>query len=167
MQNKMLFRVGQGYDCHVLVVGRPLIIGGVIIPYDKGLLGHSDADILCHAITDALLGAAGVGDIGQHFSDKDPQFYGVDSRILLREAMRRVSELGYRVGNVDATVIAEQPKMASYLFKMVENIAYDLNIENNAVNIKAKTNEKLGYLGRGEAMEAQAIVLIYQNEREG
>jgi 2-C-methyl-D-erythritol 2,4-cyclodiphosphate synthase len=157
MQNKMLFRVGQGYDCHVLVVGRPLIIGGVIIPYDKGLLGHSDA----------LLGAAGLGDIGQHFSDKDPQFYGVDSRILLREAMRRVSELGYRVGNVDATVIAEQPKMASYLFKMVENIAYDLNIENNAVNIKAKTNEKLGYLGRGEAMEAQAIVLIYQNEREG
>jgi 2-C-methyl-D-erythritol 2,4-cyclodiphosphate synthase len=155
------FRVGQGYDLHALVPGRKLVIGGVVIPSATGLLGHSDADVLLHAITDALLGAAALGDIGRHFPDTDPQFSGADSRALLREACRRVKEAGYSIGNVDATVIAQAPKMAPHIPGMVANIAQDLGIETGQVNVKAKTNEKLGYLGREEGIAAEAVVLIY------
>ncbi len=153
------FRIGQGYDVHALVAGRPLIIGGVLIPHATGLLGHSDADVLLHAITDALFGAAALGDIGRHFPDTDAQFAGADSRSLLREAMRRVTAAGYTLGNLDATIIAQQPKMAPHIAQMVANIAADLACDISQVNIKAKTNEKLGYLGREEGIEAQAVVL--------
>jgi 2-C-methyl-D-erythritol 2,4-cyclodiphosphate synthase len=155
------FRVGQGYDCHALVEQRKLIIGGVTIPHKTGLLGHSDADVLLHAITDALFGAAGLGDIGRHFPDTDAQFSGADSRILLREAVKRVAAAGFAVGNLDATIIAQAPKMAPHISAMVSNIAADLNVDIKRVNIKAKTNEKLGYLGREEGIAAEAIVLIY------
>lgn len=155
-------RIGQGYDCHVLVEGRKLIIGGVDIPHTKGLLGHSDADVLLHAITDALIGAAGLGDIGRHFSDTDAKYAGADSRLLLRAAFEKVKQAGYAVANVDSTIIAQQPKMAPHIQAMVNNIAHDLELESHQVNVKAKTNEKLGYLGREEGMEAQAVVLIYQ-----
>jgi 2-C-methyl-D-erythritol 2,4-cyclodiphosphate synthase len=154
------FRVGQGYDLHVLVPGRQLILGGVLIPHSHGLLGHSDADALLHAITDALLGAAGLGDIGQHFPDTDRRFRGADSRVLLREAVSRVKERGFSIGNIDSTIIAQQPKMAPYIPKMVALIAEDLGINVNRVNVKAKTNEKLGYLGRNEGIAAQAVVLL-------
>jgi 2-C-methyl-D-erythritol 2,4-cyclodiphosphate synthase len=157
------FRIGQGYDCHVLVQGRPLILGGVTIPHKTGLLGHSDADALLHAITDALFGAAGLGDIGRHFPDTDPQFAGADSRVLLREAARRVRETGYAIGNVDATIIAQQPKMAPHIAHMVANIASDLDIAPQCVNVKAKTNEKLGFLGREEGIATEAVALIYRN----
>ncbi|MBC7514208.1 MAG: 2-C-methyl-D-erythritol 2,4-cyclodiphosphate synthase [Herminiimonas sp.] len=157
----MPFRIGQGYDCHALVAGRKLIIGGVTIDHPTGLLGHSDADVLLHAITDALLGAAGLGDIGRHFSDQDPQFAGADSRVLLREAVKRVSAAGYSVGNVDATIIAQAPKMAPHVMQMAANIAADLRIAQGNVNIKAKTNERLGYLGREEGMAADAVVLLF------
>jgi len=153
-------RIGQGYDVHQLAEGRKLIIGGVDIPYEKGLLGHSDADVLLHAITDALLGAAALGDIGRHFSDADAKFKNIDSRILLREALHLVREQGYRVANVDATIIAQQPKMAPHIFEMVENIAADLRVEKSAVNVKATTTEKLGFAGRGEGIAAQAVVLL-------
>jgi len=156
----MDFRVGQGYDIHALVPGRPLIIGGVTIPYERGLLGHSDADVLLHAITDAVLGAAGLGDIGRHFPDTDPDFAGANSRVLLREAMARVGKAGYTLVNVDSTVIAQAPKLAPHIAAMRANIALDLALPEHAVNVKAKTNEKLGYLGRGEGIEAQAIVLL-------
>ena len=156
------FRIGQGYDCHVLVEGRPLILGGVEIPHKKGLLGHSDADALLHAITDALFGAAALGDIGRHFPDTDPQFKGADSRALLREAARRLDAAGYAIGNVDATIIAQAPKMAPHIPAMVKNVADDLKISPQQVNIKAKTNEKLGYLGREEGIAAEAVVLIHQ-----
>ncbi|MCG1054731.1 2-C-methyl-D-erythritol 2,4-cyclodiphosphate synthase [Mycetohabitans sp. B5] len=156
----MNLRIGQGYDVHVLVPGRPLVLGGVTVPYECGLLGHSDADALLHAITDALLGAAALGDIGRHFPDTDPHFAGADSRMLLREAARRVAQAGYRIVNVDSTVIAQQPKLAKHIPVMRENIAADLGLDGDAVNVKAKTNEKLGYLGRGEAIEAQAVVLL-------
>lgn len=155
------FRVGQGYDLHALVPGRKLIIGGVTIPHASGLLGHSDADVLLHAITDALLGAAALGDIGRHFPDTDPKFAGADSRVLLREACKRVSEAGYAVGNVDATIIAQAPKMAAHIPHMIANIAADLGVAPGQVNLKAKTNEKLGYLGREEGIAAEAVVLIY------
>src|SRR4051812_573713 len=154
------FRIGQGYDCHALVEGRKLIIGGVTIPHHVGLLGHSDADVLLHAITDAIFGAAGLGDIGRHFSDTDPQFAGADSRGLLREAVKRVAAVGYAIGNVDATIIAQRPKMAPHIAQMVANIAEDLNVAITQVNIKAKTNEKLGYLGREEGIAAEAVALI-------
>jgi 2-C-methyl-D-erythritol 2,4-cyclodiphosphate synthase len=154
------FRIGQGYDCHALVAGRDLIIGGVKIAHHVGLLGHSDADVLLHAITDAILGAAALGDIGKHFPDTDAQFKGADSRTLLREAARRVVATGYDVGNIDATIIAQRPKMAPHIAAMVANIAADLGVTVGQVNIKAKTNEKLGYLGRGEGIEAQAVVLL-------
>src|SRR5471030_1407958 len=137
------FRIGQGYDCHALVEDRKLIIGGVTIPHHLGLLGHSDADVLLHAITDAILGAAALGDIGKHFPDTDPQFKGADSRTLLREAARRVQATGYDIGNVAATIIAE-----------------DLGVAVGLVNIKAKTNEKLGYLGREEGIAAEAVALL-------
>lgn len=159
---KMPFRVGQGYDCHALVAGRKLIIGGVTIPHTTGLLGHSDADVLLHAITDALFGAAALGDIGRHFPDTAVEFAGADSRALLREAAKRVAAAGFRVGNVDATIIAQKPKMAPHIPQMVANIAEDLGVAINQVNIKAKTNEKLGYLGREEGIAAEAVALIYQ-----
>ncbi|OWW22220.1 2-C-methyl-D-erythritol 2,4-cyclodiphosphate synthase [Noviherbaspirillum denitrificans] len=156
------FRIGQGYDCHALVPGRALIVGGVNIPHTAGLLGHSDADVLLHAITDAILGAAGLGDIGRHFPDTDPQFKGADSRVLLREAGKRVMAAGYAIGNIDATIIAQAPKMAPHIAGMVANIAADLDIGPGQVNIKAKTNERLGYLGREEGMTADAVALIYR-----
>jgi len=153
-------RIGQGFDVHQLVEGRKLIIGGVEIPHDKGLLGHSDADVLLHAITDALLGAAALGDIGRHFADSDAKYKNIDSRILLREAMHLVREQGYRVANVDATIIAQEPKMAPHVFQMVANIAADLRVERSAVNVKATTTEKLGLTGRGEGIAAMAVVLL-------
>jgi len=156
------FRIGQGYDCHALVPGRKMIIGGVTIPHATGLLGHSDADVLLHAITDAILGAAGLGDIGRHFPDTDPQFAGADSRILLREAMHRVAQAGYKVGNIDATIIAQAPKMAPHIPEIIANIASDLDVYASQVNIKAKTNEKLGFLGREEGIAAEAVALIYK-----
>jgi 2-C-methyl-D-erythritol 2,4-cyclodiphosphate synthase len=155
------FRVGQGYDCHALVPKRALIIGGVNIPHPTGLLGHSDADVLLHAITDALLGAAGLGDIGRHFPDTDPQFSGADSRVLLRQAAARVTQAGYAIGNVDATIIAQKPKMAPHIPQMIAHVAADLGIALQQVNLKAKTNEKLGYLGREEGIAAEAVALIY------
>ena len=155
-------RVGQGYDVHALVPGRKLILGGVHIPHDRGLLGHSDADALLHAITDALFGAAGLGDIGRHFPDTDAQFAGADSRVLLREAARRVREAGYEIGNVDASVIAQQPKLAPHIPGMVANIAEDLGVPPGRCNVKAKTNEKLGFEGRQEGIVAQAAVLIWR-----
>ena len=156
----MNIRVGQGYDVHQLVEGRDLILGGVNIPFEKGLLGHSDADALLHAITDALLGAAGLGDIGSHFPDTAAEFKDADSRVLLREAYQSVQVLGWKVVNVDTTVIAQKPKLAPHIPAMRTNIAADLGLPENCVNIKGKTNEKLGYLGRMEAIEAQAAVLL-------
>ena len=156
----MNIRVGQGYDVHQLVEGRDLILGGVNIPFEKGLLGHSDADAILHAITDALLGAAGLGDIGSHFPDTAAEFKDADSRVLLREAYQSVQALGWKVVNVDTTVIAQKPKLAPHIPAMRANIAADLGLPENCVNIKGKTNEKLGYLGRMEAIEAQAAVLL-------
>ena len=153
-------RIGQGFDVHQLVKGRKLIIGGVDIPYEKGLLGHSDADVLLHAICDALLGAAALGDIGKHFSDTDAKFKNIDSRILLRETLHLVREKGYCVGNVDATIIAQEPKMATYIPQMISNIAADMRVGKSAVNVKATTTEKLGCTGRGEGIAAQAVVLL-------
>lgn len=156
------FRIGQGYDCHALVEGRKLIIGGVTIPHTTGLLGHSDADVLLHAITDALFGAAALGDIGRHFPDTAVEFAGADSRVLLREAMQRVKAAGFAVGNIDATIIAQKPKMAPHIHAMIANVAADLGVAATQVNIKAKTNEKLGYLGREEGIAAEAVALIYR-----
>lgn len=153
-------RIGQGYDCHALVEHRALILGGVTIPHSKGLLGHSDADALLHAITDALLGAAALGDIGGLFPDTDARFAGADSRVLLREAWAKIQHAGYTVLNVDSTIIAQRPKMAPHIEKMRENIAKDLQIGFSQVNVKAKTNEKLGYLGREEGIAAEAVVLL-------
>lgn len=155
------YRIGQGYDCHALVPGRPLIIGGVKIPHRLGLLGHSDADVLIHAIIDALLGAAALGDIGRLFPDTDPKYSGEDSRSLLREAAHRVRAAGYEIGNIDATIIAEAPKMAPHIPAMISHIAADLDLDPEQVNIKAKTNERLGWEGRQEGIGAQAIVLIH------
>ncbi|MFZ6690669.1 2-C-methyl-D-erythritol 2,4-cyclodiphosphate synthase [Undibacterium sp. SXout20W] len=159
------FRIGQGYDCHALVPGRKLIIGGVDIPHTTGLLGHSDADVLLHAITDAIFGAAGLGDIGRHFPDTDVRFSGADSRVLLREAIKRLHEAGYAVGNLDATIIAQAPKMAPHIPFMREHVAMDLEVDVTQVNIKAKTNEKLGYLGREEGIAAEAAVLIFKIDK--
>ena len=156
-------RVGQGYDVHQLVAGRKLILGGVEIPHTTGLLGHSDADALLHAITDALLGAVALGDIGRHFPDTDPRYAGADSRVLLRGAVALLAEKGWQVVNVDATLIAQKPKLTPYAAAMVANIAVDLGIAEDCVNLKGKTNEKLGYLGREEAIEAQAVVLVARN----
>jgi 2-C-methyl-D-erythritol 2,4-cyclodiphosphate synthase len=153
-------RIGQGFDVHALVPGRKMIIGGVDIPHDKGLLGHSDADVLLHAITDALLGAAALGDIGRHFPDTDERWQGVDSRVLLRATTGLLAQAGWRVVNVDSTIIAQQPKMATYIPQMVENIAADLMIATGEVNVKAKTTERLGFTGRGEGIAAEAVVLI-------
>ena len=140
-------RVGQGFDVHALVAGRKLIIGGVDIPYEKGLEGHSDADVLLHAVTDALLGAAGLGDIGRHFPDTDPRYKGADSRVLLRAAMDKVRAAGWRVGNVDATIIAQAPRMSPHVAAMQANIAADLGAAPGTINVKAKTTERLGFTG--------------------
>jgi 2-C-methyl-D-erythritol 2,4-cyclodiphosphate synthase len=154
------FRIGQGFDVHALVAGRRLVIGGVDIPHSVGLLGHSDADVLLHAICDALLGAAALGDIGRHFPDSDAHYKGIDSRELLRRVAGLVSEEGYVAGNVDATIIAEAPRMAPHIPAMVANIAADLGIEADCVNVKATTTEKLGFAGRGEGIAAQAVCLL-------
>ena len=156
------FRIGQGYDIHALVEGRPLILGGVSIDYPKGLLGHSDADVLLHAVTDALLGAAGLGDIGRHFPDTDESYRGADSRVLLRETIGLVQATGYQIGNVDASIICQAPKLATYIPQMVANIAEDLRTSPQHINVKAKTNEKLGHLGRGEGIAVHAVVLLYR-----
>jgi len=153
-------RIGQGFDVHALAAGRKLVIGGVHIPHDKGLDGHSDADVLLHAVCDALLGAAAQGDIGRHFPDSDEHFRGVDSRELLREVARLVSRAGFRIVNVDATIIAQAPEMAPHAAAMVSNIAADLGISEAAVNIKAKTTERLGFAGRGEGIAAEAVACI-------
>ena len=154
------FRIGQGFDVHALVIGRSLVIGGVSIPFDKGLLGHSDADVLLHAITDALLGAACLGDIGTHFPDTDPAYSGTDSRALLRTAARKVAAAGFSIANVDATIIAQEPKMAPHIAAMAANIASDLDLAQGRVNIKAKTTERLGFTGRGEGIAAEAVALL-------
>jgi 2-C-methyl-D-erythritol 2,4-cyclodiphosphate synthase len=156
----MNIRIGQGYDVHALVPGRKLILGGVDIPHGAGLLGHSDADVLLHAITDAILGAAALGDIGRMFPDTDPRYSGADSRLLLREAMAAVRAAGWRVGNVDATVVAQAPKIAPHVAAMAANIAADLGIEAGSVNVKGKTHERLGFEGRQEGIVAQAVVLL-------
>ncbi len=156
----MNLRIGEGFDVHPLVENRNLIIGGVSIPFHKGLNGHSDADVLLHAIIDALLGAAALGDIGQHFPDSSPQFKNAESRILLKETGNLIHNAGLTIHNIDSTVIAERPKLKDYLFSMRENIAEDLNISINQINIKAKTNEKLGYLGKNDAIEARVVALL-------
>jgi 2-C-methyl-D-erythritol 2,4-cyclodiphosphate synthase len=153
-------RIGEGWDTHALVTGRPLILGGVTIPHSHGLLGHSDADALLHAITDAILGAAALGDIGRHFPDTDAAFKGADSIALLAEAARRVRAAGYEIGNVDSTIVAQAPKMAPHIPAMVERIAAALGVEPGCVNVKAKTAEKMGPVGRGEAIEARAVALV-------
>lgn len=158
------FRIGQGYDCHQLTEGRKLILGGVEIPHVKGLLGHSDADALLHAITDAILGAAALGDIGKHFPDTDAAFKGADSRVLLREAAKRVKATGYDIGNIDCTIIAQRPKMAPHIPQMAANIAEDLGITVGQVNVKAKTNERMGYLGREEGINAEAVALLIRRD---
>lgn len=153
-------RVGMGYDVHRLVEDRDLIIGGVMIPYEKGLLGHSDADVLLHAIMDALLGAAALGDIGKHFPDTDPKFKGADSRALLREVCRMLDDNGYCVENIDATIIAQAPKMRPHIDTMRQNIADDLGISLSQINVKATTEEGLGFTGTGEGISSQAICLL-------
>ncbi len=153
-------RVGEGWDIHALVPGRALVLGGVSIPFDRGLLGHSDADALLHAITDALLGAAGLGDIGRHFPDTDARFAGADSSRLLAEAVQRVRAAGWQVGNVDSTVIAQAPRLAPHIGAMRAGVARALGVDADRVNVKAKTAEKLGPVGQGQAIEARAVVLI-------
>ncbi len=153
-------RIGHGYDVHRLVEGRDLILGGVTIPYEKGLLGHSDADVLLHAVSDALLGAAGLGDIGRHFPDTDPQYKGADSLELLRQVYRKISEKGYRVGNIDVTMIAQRPKLKDYIPQMQANIAAAVEAEPDWVNVKATTEEKLGFTGTGEGMACHAVCLL-------
>ena len=153
-------RIGHGFDVHAFAENRKLIVGGVDIPHDRGLAGHSDADVLLHAICDALLGAAGLGDIGRHFPDTDMAFAGIDSRILLRRVAAQLHERGWRVGNVDATIIAQAPKMAPHIAQMTANITADLDMTVDRVNVKATTTEKLGFTGRGEGIAAEAVCLI-------
>jgi len=155
-------RVGEGWDVHQLVAGRKLILGGVEVPHGAGLLGHSDADVLLHAITDALLGAAGLGDIGRHFPDTDAQFRDADSAVLLAEAARRVRAAGWQIGNIDSTVIAQAPKLAPHIPAMCARIAAALALAPDQVNVKAKTAEKLGPVGEGRAMEARAVALLHR-----
>ena len=157
-------RIGHGYDVHRLVEGRKLILGGVEIPWEKGLLGHSDADVLTHALMDALIGAAALGDIGHAFPDNDPAFAGADSILLLERVMQMLEEKGYRVGNVDCTVIAQRPKLAPYIAEMKKRLASALRIEADAVNVKATTEEKLGFTGEGLGIAAHAVALIEKSE---
>jgi 2-C-methyl-D-erythritol 2,4-cyclodiphosphate synthase len=163
----MDIRVGQGFDVHALVEGRPLILGGVAIPYERGLLGHSDADALLHALCDALLGAAALGDIGRHFPDTDPTWRGADSRDLLRAVAAKVRAAGFDVGNVDATIVAQAPRMAPHIPAMVACIAADLGIAPDRVNVKAKTTERLGFTGRGEGIAAEAVALLVRSPDAG
>ncbi|MGB4360267.1 MAG: 2-C-methyl-D-erythritol 2,4-cyclodiphosphate synthase [Rhodoferax sp.] len=156
----MNFRIGEGWDIHALVAGRKLILGGIEVPYHLGLLGHSDADVLLHAITDALLGAAALGDIGSHFPDTDAQFKGADSSVLLTEAARRVRARGFEIGNVDSTIIAQAPKLMPFMPAIRARVAQTLGIDVDQVNVKAKTAEKMGPVGLGQAMEARAVVLL-------
>lgn len=156
----MSLRIGEGWDIHALVPGRPLVLGGVTIPHDKGLLGHSDADALLHAITDALLGAAGLGDIGRHFPDTDPQFAGADSAVLLAEAYRRVQAAGWRLANLDSTVVAQAPRLAPHIAAMRQRVADVLGVAPGQVNVKAKTAEQMGPVGEQRAIEARAVVLL-------
>jgi 2-C-methyl-D-erythritol 2,4-cyclodiphosphate synthase len=160
-------RVGQGFDIHALVAGRKLVIGGVEIPYERGLAGHSDADVLLHAICDALIGAAALGDIGTHFPDTDPRYRGADSRVLLRAVKALLTAKGLRVVNVDTTIIAQTPRMAPHVARMRENIAADLGIGVGEVNVKAKTAERLGALGREEGIAAEAIALVTSRDAAG
>ena len=160
----MTIRIGIGYDVHRLVEGRKLIIGGVDVPFEKGLLGHSDADVLVHAVCDALLGAAGLGDIGRHFPDSEPRYGGISSLTLLQEVEGLLAGAGYRVNNIDATIVAEKPKMASYINEMVANIAAAVRVERSAVNVKATTTEGLGFAGRGEGVAAYAVGTIRREE---
>jgi 2-C-methyl-D-erythritol 2,4-cyclodiphosphate synthase len=155
------FRIGEGWDIHALVEGRPLMLGGVLVDHSFGLLGHSDADVLLHAITDALLGAAGLGDIGRHFSDTDAAYKGADSWVLLQEAGKKVRVAGFQIGNIDSTVIAQAPKLAAYIPAMCQRIAQALEVDESRVNVKAKTAEKIGPVGQGLCMEARAVALIY------
>ena len=159
----MTIRIGEGWDIHALVDGRKLILGGVEVPFSKGLLGHSDADALLHAISDALLGAAAMGDIGTHFPDADAQWKGANSALLLSEIAKRIRAKGFEIGNVDSTIIAQAPKLAPYIFAMRESIAHALSVSVNQVNVKAKTAEKLGPVGESLAMEARAVVLLTLN----
>ena len=158
--NTPAMRIGEGWDTHQLVTGRPLMLGGVTIPHTHGLLGHSDADALLHAITDALLGAAGLGDIGRHFPDTDDAFKGADSVVLLQEAARRVRAAGWAIGNIDSTIVAQAPKMAPHIEAMRDRIATALGIDRGAVNVKAKTAEKMGPVGEGRAIETRAVCLL-------
>jgi 2-C-methyl-D-erythritol 2,4-cyclodiphosphate synthase len=160
----MKMRVGQGFDVHAFCEGRKLMLGGVEIPYERGLAGHSDADVLIHAICDALLGAAGLGDIGHHFPDNDPQYAGIDSMKLLVAVMQSLNKRGWRVSNIDATIIAQAPKLAPYIAVMRERLAKGMAVDTDAVNIKATTTERLGFTGRGEGIAAQAVVLLTGNE---
>lgn len=153
-------RIGMGYDVHKLVNGRKLILGGVLIPYDKGLLGHSDADVLIHAIIDSLLGAAALGDIGKHFPDTDPKYSGISSILLLKEVAALINSNGYKIGNIDSTIIAQKPKMAPHIEEMKRNISSALDIDINSINIKATTEEGLGFTGRGEGISSQSIALL-------
>jgi 2-C-methyl-D-erythritol 2,4-cyclodiphosphate synthase len=153
-------RIGQGFDVHALVPGRKLVIGGVHIPFAKGLLGHSDADVLLHAICDALLGAAALGDIGQHYPDSDARYSEIDSRMLLRDVAKKLQERGLKVVNVDATIIAQAPRMAPHIPRMIGNIAQDLGVAPAAINVKATTTEELGFIGREEGIAAQAVALV-------
>jgi 2-C-methyl-D-erythritol 2,4-cyclodiphosphate synthase len=155
-----MIRIGHGYDVHQLVAGRDLILGGVKIPHGKGLHGHSDADVLIHAICDACLGAAGLGDIGQHFPDTDALYKNIDSRKLLRKVKEAIAERGWKIANVDSTIVAQAPRVAPHLPQMIQNIAADLDIPQESVNIKATTTEKLGFAGRGEGIAAHAVVLL-------
>lgn len=159
----MNIRIGQGFDVHALVEGRPLILGGVTIPHHKGLMGHSDADALLHAVTDAILGAASMGDIGRMFPDDDPRFKDADSRVLLREAFAQVKAAGWRVVNIDATIHAQQPKVKPHAPAMVANIAADLEVAEDCVNVKGKTNEKLGHIGREEGIATHCVVLLQRD----
>jgi 2-C-methyl-D-erythritol 2,4-cyclodiphosphate synthase len=163
----MDIRIGEGWDTHALVTGRPLVLGGVTIPHTHGLLGHSDADALLHAITDALFGAAGLGDIGRHFPDTDARFKGADSSVLLAEAAVRVRAGGWEIGNVDSTVIAQAPRLAAHIPAMCERIAQTLGLPAQRVNVKAKTAEKMGPVGRGESIEARAVVLLMRGAGPG
>lgn len=156
----MNFRIGEGWDVHALVAGRKLMLGGIEVPYHLGLLGHSDADVLLHAITDALLGAAALGDIGTHFPDTDAQFKGADSSVLLAEAARRVRAKGYEIGNIDSTIIAQAPKLMPFIPTIRARLAQTLGITLDQINVKAKTAEKMGPVGLGQAMEARAVVLL-------
>jgi 2-C-methyl-D-erythritol 2,4-cyclodiphosphate synthase len=160
MSHPPALRIGEGWDIHRLVTGRPLVLGGITVPHTHGLLGHSDADALLHAITDALLGAAALGDIGRHFPDTDERFKGADSGVLLAEAARRVREAGHEIVNLDSTIVAQAPKLAPHIPAMVERIAALLSLQPSQVNVKAKTAEKMGPVGQGEAIEARAVALL-------